>query len=109
MSNLRILLYSLFLLGIWTVAFAHGSEQHVLGTIMVIDATHVDVKTLKGQTVSAHLTEATHYRVKGKAGSPSVPQVGDRVVIDVTRTGDVLTATEIQFAKLENKVRPNSN
>lgn len=97
----RMFLLALFLIGIATGASAHGAGQHVLGTVTAIDATHVEVKTPKGGTVSVQLTDTTHYRAKGKPGSPSLPQVGDRVVIETTGTGDALTATEIQFSSVK--------
>lgn len=97
-STFRMLLLALILLGITTAASAHGTGQHVLGTVTAIDATHVDVKTPKGGTVTIQLTDQTHYRAKGKPGSPPLPQVGDRVVIETTKTGEALTATEIQFS-----------
>ncbi len=98
MSIFRMLLIALFFIGIATAASAHGTGQHILGTVTTIDATHVEVKTPTGSTVSVQLTETTHYRAKGKPGSPSLPQVGDRVVIETTKTGETITATEIQFA-----------
>lgn len=97
-STFRMLSLALVLIGITTGASAHGRGQHVLGIITAIDATHVEVKTPKGGTVSVQLTNTTYYRTKGKPGSPPLPQVGDRVVIDVTGTGETLTATEIQFS-----------
>ena len=40
-----------------TVALAHADSQHVLGTVTVIDATHVEVKTPKGKTVGVQLNK----------------------------------------------------
>ncbi len=101
MTTFRMLSLALFLLSIATTASAHGTGQHVLGTVTAIDATHVEVKTPKDGTVSVYLTKTTHYLAKGKPGSPSLPQVGDRVVIETTKTGEALTATEIQFSSVK--------
>ncbi|HEU4684830.1 MAG TPA: DUF5666 domain-containing protein [Nitrospira sp.] len=78
--------------------WAHGTGQHVLGTVMAIDATHVEVKTPKGATVSVKLTKETRFKEKGKAKSSELPSVGDRVVIEATKDNNVLTATEVHFS-----------
>ena len=45
-----------------TPSFAHGADQHVLGTITAIDATHVEVKTTKGQSVNVRVNKKTRYK-----------------------------------------------
>ena len=79
-------------------AWGHGAGQHVLGTVTAIHDGHLEVKTPKGETVSVELTDRTRYRQKGDSAK-SLPQVGDRVVIDFTKSGRSLVATEIQFAE----------
>lgn len=98
MTTVRSFLLAFLFLGLTTGAWAHGTGQHVLGTITAIDASHVEVKTVKDGTVSVQLTDRTRYLAKGKTGSPSAPQVGDRVVIETAKTGETLTATEIRFS-----------
>ena len=97
MTIFRMFLLASFLIGLATGASAHGTGEHVLGIVTAIDTTRVDVTTPKGATVTVRLTDRTRYRAKGTPGSPSLPQVGDRVVIETIKTGEVLTATEIQF------------
>ena len=41
------LIVTLMCLFISTASLAHGADQHVLGTVMAIDARHVEVKTPK--------------------------------------------------------------
>lgn len=80
----------------WT--FAHGTGQHVLGIVAALDATHIEVTTTKGSNVNVRVTQNTRYRSKHAASANGLPKVGDRVVIEVIKDGDVLTATEVQFA-----------
>jgi hypothetical protein len=83
-------------------AFAHGTGQHVLGTVTAIDATHIEVKTQKGTTVSVALTKQTRFKEKGNPKSIEPPSVGDRVVIEATKdekdTKKGLIATEVHYS-----------
>jgi len=81
-----------------TPSFALGADQHVLGTIMAIDANHVQVKTTKGQSVDLRVNKKTQYKDEGNPKVPNVPEVGDRVVIKATKEGKVLVATEVYFS-----------
>ena len=81
-----------------STAWAHGTEQHVLGTVTAVREDHLEVKTPKGETVSVELTDQTRYRQKGEAAR-SLPQTGDRVVIDIAKDGPSLVAIEVQFAE----------
>ncbi|MCX5723049.1 MAG: DUF5666 domain-containing protein [Nitrospirae bacterium] len=81
-----------------TTAFAHGTGQHVLGTITAIDATHLEIKTPKGQTVNVLVTKQTRFREKGNPNSTHVPSVGDRVVIEASTANQVLTATDVHYS-----------
>jgi hypothetical protein len=77
---------------------AHGTGQHVLGTVTAIDGTHIEVKTTKGATVSVNVTKDTRFKEKGKPKSKEQPVVGDRVVIEATKDDKTLTATEVHFS-----------
>lgn len=79
-------------------AFAHGSGQHVLGTVTAVDATHLTIKTPKGQTVNVQVNKQTRFREKGNPKGANLPAVGDRVVIEATKTNKILTATEVHYA-----------
>lgn len=85
-------------------AWAHGTGQHVLGTVTAIDATHIEVKTQKGATVSVTLTKQTRFKEKGNPKSAQPPSVGDRVVIEATRDEkdkQSLIATEVHFSSVK--------
>jgi hypothetical protein len=92
-----IILLSLLLTVAGSTVWAHGTEQHILGTVTAVRDGHLEVKTPKGETVSVQLTDQTRYRKKGELAR-SLPQTGDRVVIDITKNGPSLVATEVQFA-----------
>lgn len=93
----RLLLVLTFLVMTATV-FAHGTGQHVLGTVTAIDDKHIEVKTPKGATVSVKLTKQTRFKEKGNPKSTEPPVVGDRVVIEATKDNKVLTATDVHYS-----------
>ena len=94
----------------WTLAtpliWAHGTDQHVLGTITLIDATHVEVKTPKGKTVEVQINKQTRFREKGNPKGVNLPAVGDRVVIEATKDNNVLIATEVHFSHAKKAAAP---
>ncbi len=92
-----------------TPSFAHGADQHVLGTIMAIDSNHVVVKTSKGQTVDVRINKKTQYKDgRNPKEVDNVPDVGDRVVIKATKDGKVLLATEVHFSAAKRVPAPIS-
>jgi len=93
---------------ILTLSFAHDGDQHVLGTIVAIDATHVEVKTSKGQSVNVRVNKKTLYKDQRNPKDANVPEVGDRVVIKATRDGKVLIATEVHFSAAKRVPAPIS-
>lgn len=95
--RLRLILTLTYLL-ISTASFAHGTDQHVLGTVTAIDATHVEVKTQKGRTVAVQVNKQTRFKEKGNPKGANLPVVGDRVVIEATKDDKTLLATEIHFS-----------
>src|SRR5215475_1439791 len=100
----------LFLTLSWTFAtpliWAHGSDQHVLGTVTLIDATHVEVKTPKGKTIDVQINKQTRFREKGNPKGKNLPQVGDRVVIEATKDNGSLIATEVHFSSAKKPAAP---
>ncbi len=96
----RLFLSLAFLL-MSTATFAHGADQHVLGTVTAIDEGRIEVKTPKGAAVSVKLTKQTRFKAKGNPKSTEPPTVGDRVVIEATRDEKdkkVLTATDVHYS-----------
>ena len=89
-----------------TPSFAQGADQHVLGTIMAIDATHLEIKTSKGQSVNVRVNKKTLYKDQRNPKDANVPEVGDRVVIKATKEGKVLVATEVHFSAAKHVPAP---
>lgn len=87
-------------------AWAHGSGQHVLGTVTAIDSTHIEIKTPKGAMVSVKLTKQTHFKSKGTPSSTEPPVIGDRVVIEATKEKKTLTATEVHYSAAKKVAAP---
>jgi hypothetical protein len=100
------LIVTLTCLFISTPSFAHGTDQHVLGTIMAITATHVEVKTPKGQSVNVQVNKKTRYKDASNPKGANVPAVGDRVIIKATKDDKVLLATEIHFSAAKRVPAP---
>lgn len=80
---------------------AHEGHK-VLGTVTVVDASHLEVKDQAGKTVSIALTAQTTYRKPGAtAATQAQPaaaadvKVGQRVAVSVTHQGEKMTATEV--------------
>ena len=88
-----------------TPSFARAADQHVLGTVMAIDARHVEVKTPKG-LVDVQVDKKTRYKDQSLSKGANMPKVGDRVIIKATKgekksakKGDpLLLAIEIHFS-----------
>lgn len=80
-----------------TLAFAHGNQQHVMGTVAKIHGVSITVKTTEG-TVKIVMIIADTKFVKGS--SPATQRdlkVGDRVVIHAKTEGGMLHATEVRI------------
>ncbi len=80
------------------IAGAHGKGKHVLGTVAALNEAEIQVLTKDGKTVSIHTVAETKYQNRGKEGGETLPQVGDRVVVDVKEQDGKLTATQVKFA-----------
>jgi hypothetical protein len=79
------------------VAFAHGDEPHVQGTVVSATDTAIVVKTTKGnQTL---MIDASTKVMRGKkAAALKDVKTGDRVVIHPMKHADQLMAMEIDLA-----------
>ena len=102
----RHLLLATMLMLSSSAAWAHGSGQHVLGTVTAIDGSHIEVKTPKGAAVSVKVTKHTRYIEKGNPKSTDLPAIGDRVVIEATKEKSTLTATEVHYSPAKKAPAP---
>ena len=83
-------------------SFALSADQHVLGTITEIDATHVEIKTAMGQSVHVLVNKKTRYKDESNPKKATIPEVGNRVVIKAEKNEvkghNVLLAIDIHFS-----------
>ncbi|MEO6307626.1 MAG: DUF5666 domain-containing protein [Nitrospiraceae bacterium] len=89
-----------------TASVAHGTDQHVLGTVMAIHGTHVEVKTPMGGTVDVRVDKQTRFKEKNNPKGGQVPMVGDRVIITATKSDKLLLATEVYFSSARRALAP---
>ncbi|HXG89798.1 MAG TPA: hypothetical protein VNJ02_15825 [Vicinamibacterales bacterium] len=89
----------------WSPALgAHPGHGHkVLGTVMVINGNHVELKDADGKKVMHMLDAKTKIRRGKTVMRASDLKVGDRVVLSVTEVKDkagkvTMTVTEVQLA-----------
>lgn len=78
--------------------WAHGDTQHILGTVTKTAEDHVVVTTTKGESVSITFRADTSFQHNGITKKDARPQVGDRLVAEVSQDGEDLVADEIRFS-----------
>ncbi len=85
-----------------SAAWAHEGHTHtIMGTVMALDAKHVEVKTPSGETLSIALNAKTVVLREKRKASISDVQVGRRVVVDIGSGEDPLIAGEIQVGVVQ--------
>lgn len=69
--------------------FAHNGKEHhkVMGTVLSIDATHMDVKTTKGSKVTVPLAANTMFMRGNDMAKAADVKAGTRVVIELGADG----------------------
>lgn len=77
---------------------AHEGSLHILGTVTEVTADHVVVQTPDQKTVSIKTTPQTRYLKAKQASTRDALQVGQRIVAEVTKDADGLTASELRVA-----------
>jgi len=100
---------SILLCGVLLVAlagFAHGNEEHVLGTVTQVAEDSVTVKTTKG-SVTIAITAASKITMNKVVAKLADIQVGDRIVIHATKNGAKLTANVVQFTHAAPAAKPS--
>lgn len=80
------------------LAFAHGDEQHIMGTVTKVtdSAITVEVAAKQGDTqkssVTVNVASSTKFEKMGAAATIKDIKVGDRVVINAGKKGGKLEA-----------------
>ena len=64
-----------------SLCFAHGNEQHVMGTVIKVSDESVTVETKTKATVEVMITSDTKFSKNGTPAAPGDLHIGDRVVI----------------------------
>ncbi|HSL03352.1 MAG TPA: DUF5666 domain-containing protein [Nitrospiraceae bacterium] len=104
------LIVTLMCLFVSIPSFAHSADQHVLGTITAIDATHVEIKTAMGQLVNVRVNKQTRFKDESHPKKATMPDVGNRVVVKaekIEKKGEnVLLATDIHFSSAKRPPAP---
>jgi hypothetical protein len=78
--------------------FAHGDEQHVIGTVTKVSQSSVTVQTPTNASVEVMITSDTKFTKGSASGTLTDLQVGDRVVIHaMTMKGGMLMAHTVQI------------
>jgi len=102
MIAVRHILIIAFVLILHTFAWGHGDAGHVMGTVTAMETDHVIVKTPKGESLSLAFQPQTIFQHNGIHEKDARPQVGDRLVAEVTKKGVPQdrdwVATEITFS-----------
>lgn len=78
-------------------AFAHGKDQHVMGTVTAMTDRSITVQTKAKDPVTVYTMPETKYEKSGATASIKDLKVGDRVVIHATKMNDELMATDVRF------------
>ena len=80
-----------------SLAFAHGNEEHVMGTVTKITSNSITVQTTKNETKEVAITDKTTFENAGAAAKADDLKVGDRVVIHADKQGNKLVAHTVRF------------
>lgn len=80
-----------------SVAFAHGNEQHVMGTVSKVTDSAITVTTTDGKSIDVVLTSETTFTKDGKTITAREIKQGDRVVIHAKKNGDKLEAASVRI------------
>jgi len=93
----RRILTILACLALASVAFAHGNEQHVMGTVTKISNSTITVETTANKTVEVAVTSETKFTKSGQPATLHDLAVGDRVVIHAVKSDTGLSAHTVIF------------
>jgi hypothetical protein len=77
---------------------AHSGHEHkALGTVVAVDASHLDVKTKDGKTVSVQLNAETKYLKAEAAATLADVKVSGRVVVTYVEKDEKYVAKEVRL------------
>ncbi|HLJ30094.1 MAG TPA: DUF5666 domain-containing protein [Candidatus Angelobacter sp.] len=85
------------ILALSAVAWGHGNQKHVMGTVRAVDQSSITVETASHEKQTVQVTAETKIFKGGQPASLKELQVGERVVIHAKNSGSTLEATEVRF------------
>jgi len=85
------------ILVISAVAFAHGGEQHVLGTVTEVSEKSITVETMDKHKVTVSVVAETKFTAGTAAATLKDMKVGDRVVINARNQDQHLQADTVSI------------
>ena len=97
----RLVGLAVLLLWATTMVFAHGNEQHIMGTVTIITDSAITVKTTDARSVDVSITLDTKFTKGGQPVSAKDVKQGDRIVIHATKNGDKLVATIVSIGMVK--------
>ena len=102
------LLLIAFFLACASLALAHDTKKHILGTVVKVSADSIVVEAKNGKTIEVAIGSATVFLKDGQPAKLQDLMLGDRVVIHATPKGLALEADEVLFAPAPPKAKPKS-
>jgi hypothetical protein len=102
------LLLIAFFLACASLALAHDTKKHILGTVVKVSADSIVVEAKNGKTIEVAIVPATVFQKDGKPAKLQDLTLGDRVVVHATPKGLALEADEVRFATVPPKAKPKS-
>lgn len=92
---MKAVMMFLFLAAATPVVLAHGNNDHVRGTITQVTPQAITVQTTGNKTRALTLSDKTSFMKSGHKALLADLKVGDRVVVDVPKSGS--EALLVQF------------
>ena len=99
----RIIAVVALLFTLSLIAFAHGKEKHVMGTVTSTTGNSITIETTAKQSVTVEVNDKTKFEKSGATATLKDLKAGDRVVIHAEPSGDKLIANEVQFGPKKAK------
>jgi preprotein translocase subunit YajC len=99
----RTLAVFALMLALSAIAFAHGNEKHVMGTVTSISDSSITVETTAKNSVTVEVSDKTKFEKSGVAATLKDLKVGDKVVIHAGASGGKLVANEVHFGAMKGK------
>ena len=93
----RLILIVIAILLVTTVAFAHGDEQHVMGTVTEVSEKSITVETIDKHKVTVSVVAETKFTAGTAAATLKDVKVGTRVVIHARNQDQHLQADTVRI------------